>query len=53
MGNTLHYFDFNSTKIISKPSSIFEFNFLEVFHIYKNYKNAVNYDFTIAPLSDC
>ena len=46
-------FNFHSAKIICKPTSVFEFDFLEVFHIHKKYNNVVNCDFVIPPLSDC
>lgn len=36
---------FNSAKNIIKPSSIFQLNFFEVFHIFMGHKNIVNFDF--------
>lgn len=42
-----HIFDFNSTKIISKATSMLELNFLEAFNIYKIHKIIVNFDFAI------
>ena len=48
-----HTFNFHSAKIICKPNSVFELNFLEAFHIHKNLNNFVPCDFAIPALSDC
>lgn len=45
-----HTIDFNSTKIISKPTSILEHNFFEAFETYKTQKNVGNCDFAIPSL---
>ena len=42
-------FNFHSVKIVCKPNSVFELDFLEAYHIHKNHSNVVNYDFTILP----
>ena len=48
-------FNFDSTKIICKPSSIFELDFLEAFHIQSNHNNVFNFlnVFSVPPLLDC
>ena len=38
-------FNFHSAKIICKPNSVFELDFLEAFHTHKNHNNVLNYDF--------
>ena len=48
-----HTFNFHSAKIICKPSSVFELDFLETFHIHKNHNNVVKCDFPIPSLLDC
>ena len=45
-------FNFHSAKIICKPTTVFQLDFLEAYHIDKNRNNAVNCDFVIPPLSD-
>ena len=45
-------FNFDSVKIISRPNSIFEPDFLEAFHIHKNHNNVAKYDFAMPCLSD-
>lgn len=42
-----HSFYFNSTKIISVPTSVHELKFHETFHIYTNPHNIVNCEFVI------
>lgn len=39
MNNT---FEYSSAKIISKPTSVIDFSFLKVFHIYKNHEEYCN-----------
>lgn len=45
--NINHTFDLNSSKITYKPNSIQDMDFLKAFHIHKNYKNVINYDFAL------
>ena len=47
-----HTFNFHSAKIICKPTSVFELDFLDAYYIHKNHNN-VDCDFAISPLSDC
>ena len=46
-------FNLHSVKVICKPNSAFELEFLEAFHIHKNHNNVVNCNFASPPLSDC
>lgn len=48
-----HSSDFNSTKIISKPTFKRKLNFLEIIQIKKNFDSIVNCELTILSLLDC